>query len=205
MHLYHAKIIAENLQRELEPFCEPGRCIIAGSIRRQKEEVKDIEIVCIPKSAQVQDKDLFGEVIGERTVIHPEFERIIRGAGVITKGKFIGRQMQVEMKAQIESMQHTIMLDMFMPQPHDYFRQLAIRTGSAEYSHRYIANAWVKRGWCGVNGDLRLIKECGKMPDGKWVLRNDIRSPTLPPVWKSEQEFFKWLMVPYLEPKYRNL
>lgn len=204
MHLYHAKIIAENLRRELEPYCEPGRCIIAGSIRRQKDEVKDIEIVCIPKSAEVEDKNLFGEVIGKRTVIHPEFERIIRAAGTILKGKFVGRYMQLETRHMIESVQHTINLDLFMPRPHDYFRQLAIRTGSSEYSHRYIANAWVKKGWCGANGDLYLQRDCMKV-EGKWVLREDVKNPHRPPAWQNEEEFFKWLMVPYLEPKYRNL
>jgi len=205
MHLYYANTIAENLLRELQPYCEPGFCNIAGSVRRKKEEVKDIEIVCLPKKAIREERNLFNEVIGKTTVIHPEFERIIREAGSIVKGKFIGRQMQVEMKREFEGAQHTISLDLFMPQPHDYYRQYAIRTGSAEYAHRYIANAWIKRGWCGVNGDLRLIKECIKQPDGKWVLRSDVTNPTLPPVWKSEEEFFNWLFVPYMEPKYRNL
>jgi len=113
--------------------------------------------------------------------------------------------MQVEMKMDVEGSHHVIILDLFMPQPHDYYRQFAIRTGSAEYSHRHIANQWVKRGWCGVNGDLRLIKECDKLPDGKWVLRTDIKHPTLPPIWPSEEDFFRWLLIQYIEPKYRNL
>lgn len=205
MHLYYAKTIADCLVRELSPYCEPGFCNIAGSIRRKKEEVKDIEIVCLPLKAIREEQNLFGEVVSKTVVIHPEFEKVIREAGSIIKGKFIGRQMQVEMKREFEGQQHTIMLDMFMPQPHDYYRQLAIRTGSAEYAHRFIANMWLKRGWCGVNGDLRLIKECDKLPDGKWQLRQNVSNPTLPPVWKSEEEFFGWMHVQYLPPHQRSL
>ncbi len=47
MELERAKAIAEELKRLLEPACE--RITIAGSIRRRKPEVGDIELLCIPK------------------------------------------------------------------------------------------------------------------------------------------------------------
>lgn len=47
MELNKAKAIAENLKSKLEPACE--RIEIAGSIRRQKANVGDIELLCIPK------------------------------------------------------------------------------------------------------------------------------------------------------------
>lgn len=47
MNLDYAKQIAEALIEELRPYCE--RISIAGSIRRGKQEVKDIEIVAVPK------------------------------------------------------------------------------------------------------------------------------------------------------------
>lgn len=45
--LQTARGIAEELLREMRPFCE--RAEIAGSIRREKSEVKDIELVVIPR------------------------------------------------------------------------------------------------------------------------------------------------------------
>jgi len=203
MHLYYAKTIAETLVRDLQPYCDIIN--IAGSIRRKKPEVKDMELVCIPKKAVHKETNLFGDVVKEITIIHPEFERIIRQAGTIVKGKFIGRQMQVEMKRDFEGQQHTIMLDMFMPQPNDYWRQFAIRTGSADYTKQYIANKWKARGWCGTTDGLRLIKECNQDAHGKWTLKTNIHNPTLPPVWQSEEDFFKWLFVQYLPPDQRNL
>ena len=47
MNLQQAQQIAERIKSELAPHCD--RIEIAGSIRRKKPEVKDIEIVCIPK------------------------------------------------------------------------------------------------------------------------------------------------------------
>jgi len=47
MELEKAKTIAEKLKALLESSCE--RITIAGSIRRQKPEVKDIELLVIPK------------------------------------------------------------------------------------------------------------------------------------------------------------
>jgi DNA polymerase/3'-5' exonuclease PolX len=42
---------AEALVKLLEPFCD--RIEIAGSIRREKEQCKDIELVCIPNKSGV--------------------------------------------------------------------------------------------------------------------------------------------------------
>ncbi len=47
MKLAQAKQIAEELKARLKPSCE--RVAIAGSIRRQKPYVGDIELLCIPK------------------------------------------------------------------------------------------------------------------------------------------------------------
>jgi len=206
MQLCHATIIADRLLKDIEPYCEPGYLHVAGSVRRKKDsDIKDVEIVCIPQKSIHIEKNLFGEVIKETVVMHPGFIEEIQKAGTIVKGKFAGRYMKIEMSREMEGAMHIINLDLFMPQKHDYYRQLAIRTGSAEYSKRFIADKWVALGWRGVNGDLRLQRECNQQPDKSWQLKPHITFPTLPPVWQSEQEFFKWLDVQYLEPEQRNL
>jgi len=47
MELERAKAIAEKIKAVLDSSCE--RIVIAGSIRRQKPDVGDIELLCIPK------------------------------------------------------------------------------------------------------------------------------------------------------------
>jgi hypothetical protein len=193
-----ALAIAESVIKRIAPFCEVAN--IAGSIRREKPEVKDIEIVCVPKKVKVGAVDLFGND-DRKTVVSPDFTEMINSLGEIIKGKADGRMMQIEMKERI-------ILDLFMPVPVDYWRQFAIRTGSADYSHKIIATGWLKMGWCGTTDGLRLQSECDgvKTPDDKtkWSLKKSVTRPTLPPVWASEQEFFDWLGVQYLHPRLRH-
>jgi hypothetical protein len=96
----------------------------------------------------------------------------------------------------------TINLDLFMPQPDDYYRQYAIRTGSADYSKNVIANGWLKKGWCGTDEGLRLQYDCCKAASGWKITRKEGQKP---PVWESEEIFFEWLGVQWMEPWLRNM
>lgn len=60
IELSKAKEIAEQLKEGLEPFCD--RIEIAGSIRRHKWEVGDIELLCIPRF--INDIDQLESEIG---------------------------------------------------------------------------------------------------------------------------------------------
>lgn len=138
---------------------------IAGSIRREKETPKDIEILITPKDRGARNK------IGI----------ILLAAGIKRrKGTFAGRYIQFLFMNQV--------IDMFIPQEHDYFRQLAIRTGSANYSKR-IATRWSANGYIGTAEGLKhksLEMEAEK-----------------PITWESEKDFFNWLGMKWIEPKNR--
>lgn len=54
--LGQARVLGDKLVEELKPHCE--RIIIAGSVRRGKAVVHDLEIIALPKDTTVQD--LFG-------------------------------------------------------------------------------------------------------------------------------------------------
>jgi DNA polymerase/3'-5' exonuclease PolX len=191
----NAKSIADQVVMKLQPFCEV--ILIAGSIRRQFRECKDIEMVLVPKKVTKGSTDLFGNK-NTKVVIHPEFVSVIKTLGKVIKGKPDGRMMQIELKEKI-------MLDMFMPVPFDYWRQFAIRTGSSTYSHKIIARGWLKIGWCGTKDGLRRQSECTELPagSGKTIWTCNIPNPTLPPVWASEKEFFDWMGVQWLPPNVR--
>lgn len=197
MRYNQAKELAINVGNRLLPFCT--RLNIAGSIRRQKPDVKDIEIICLPRHIDGAQESLFGDVTIEK-VISKNFVEVIRALGKVVKGKPDGRHMQIELPQRIN-------LDLFMPKPDDYFRQYAIRTGSADYAARTIAAAWKRNGWCGSDQGLRLQSDCveHKQADGKskWVCINP--EAKAPPIWQSEQEFFEWLSVPYIMPKLRSI
>lgn len=111
--LADALVIAKQIVDDLAPHCK--RLKVAGSLRRKRPEVSDIEIVCEPYMAA----DLFGENV-------PDVERIRNAAeqwGTIVKGG--DRMIQVQ----------TVMgpkLDLFIVHPPaNWWVILAIRTGPA--------------------------------------------------------------------------
>lgn len=195
MLLLEARKIAVDICYLLQPYC--SKINIAGSIRRQKPDVKDIEVVCSPKI--VDTVDLFGDVlISQRST---GFAQVANNLGKIIKGSAeSGRYMQLELANKMK-------LDLFIPDETDFYRQLAIRTGSADYSHQAIAGAWKKLGWCGSDLGLRRISDCIAVtqPDGKSKWKCINKNGELPPAWKSEEDFFYWLNVKYLPPEKRYL
>jgi len=193
--LEKARTWAVDIWNKLLPHCEIAK--VAGSIRREKPEIKDIEIVCVPKRVKVGNVDLFGGD-NRKEIIDPEFVKVVDSLGKIIKGKHDGRMMQIETK-------QGIMLDLFMPDRNDYYRIYAIRTGSSVYSRKVIAAGWLKIGWCGTKDGLRLQTECDpKIIEGKTIWTCKTPNPTLPPAWESEQHFFQWIGAQFIHPKYRN-
>lgn len=198
MDIQTAKKLANRIVEILTPHCEDGYIHIAGSVRREKYEVKDIEICCIPKKIFIES-DLFG---GGEYVINPAFDEAVKlFSREHIKGKSSGRYMQMFLKGYL-----TFKLDLFLPQKDDYYRQLAIRTGSGDYSHKIIAEAWKKQGWCGTPDGLRKQYDCNLVKSGDKTTWKCITSkPILPPVWESEEAFFNWLGLKFLPPQKREI
>lgn len=196
MKLNQAREIAVKVCERLQPFTT--RINIAGSIRREKPEPGDIEIICLPRMIEVEQGDLFGTVTITKKVSE-NFIAEIAEIGRALKGHATGRHMQILLPERVK-------LDLFMPQEADYIRQYVIRTGSMEYSHKSIAAAWKRKGWCGTEHGLRKIKDCIEHKQGdksKWEVINP--NPELPPVWEDEKSFFLWLGVNWIQPKLRNI
>lgn len=192
MKLYKAELIAQFVMTNLAPHCV--QLIVAGSVRRKSPEVHDIELVIQPRTATLI-QDLFNPSLRTETV-SDGFIQAVHGLGTILKGKPSGRYCQVLTNTGVS-------LDLFIPQRHDFYRMVAIRTGSAQYS-QYIAKRWNEKGWCGTSAGLRLISECERVESsGTWVVM--AQTPTLPPAWNSEEAFFAWLGMPFLDPEKRYL
>lgn len=123
--------IAEKVKSQLAPHCE--RIEIAGSIRRKKPEVKDIEIVAIPKP---YDIGLFES--GIATVVK-QWEKV--------KGELPCKYTQ-------RILPEGIKLDLFFAEPDNWGLIFALRTGSADYSHLILASEWVSQGYKSQGGYL---------------------------------------------------
>lgn len=117
--------IALTIKEMLRPHCD--RIEIAGSIRRKKPEVKDIEIVAIPN-----DRFSLGLIVNKWKKVRGE-----------VSGKYTQRILPQGIK-----------LDLFFANEKNWGLIFGIRTGSAEYSHKVLACGWVKAGYNSVKGIL---------------------------------------------------
>lgn len=186
MELAVANKTATRLLQDLMPHCE--QAMIAGSVRRECPEVGDIEIVMVPKPYET---GLFASGVAIVIEQYPA----IRGA---LPCRYTARRVRVQSELERKEIQ----VDFFLTHSYDFIRQLVIRTGSADFSAR-VATAWRAKGWVGTKDGLRREVECVDN-NGKWQIASEFESnPTMPPYWKTEQEFFSFLGIPYIEPKLR--
>lgn len=162
MQYHQAFKIAQNIKDALAPHCE--RIEIAGSIRRKKNEVKDIEIVAIPKPYET---GLFES--GIATVVN-QWQKV--------KGELPCKYTQ-------RILPEGIKLDLFFAQRDNWGLIFAIRTGSADYSHKVLATEWVKRGYTSIGG---------------YLCANGRPIPIL-----EEEDLFKRIGVSFIPPELRNL
>ena len=142
--------IAQSLVRRFEPYCE--RIEIAGSIRRLKPEVKDIELVLIPRWEKRETVGtLFPETL-ECNLLHEAFERgvynqegtfrllrwIKPGIGHVEDWRIYpdGRYWRgfTEFDAGVK-------VDVFLTTPERWGTTLAIRTGAGEFSKALAGHA----------------------------------------------------------------
>jgi DNA polymerase/3'-5' exonuclease PolX len=162
MEYLKALKIAQEVKRQLQGHCH--RIEIAGSIRRKKAEVKDIEIVAIPKP---YDIGLFET--GIATVVN-QWEKV--------KGELPCKYTQRILPTGIK-------LDLFFAVPENWGMIYAIRTGSADYSHKVLGAGWVKKGYKSIDGHLTA--------NGHRVIIAE------------EKDLFDKIGIPFVEPEFRNL
>lgn len=146
--LQQAQEIAESVVADLIEHCH--RIEIAGSIRRKRKQVGDIEIVCIPKE---YDVGLFESGI----------------ATVINKWKKVKGELPCKYTQRIHP--SGVKVDIFFAQKENWGLIYAIRTGSAEYSHKVLATGWSRRGYKSIDGMLHKNGRPVAVPDEETLFR----------------------------------
>lgn len=174
MKLEQAQLLAAALVDLLRPHCL--RVEIAGSVRRQKAEVGDIELVAIPRTEPAVDLFSDAPAVRSRDFIAAALSigELIRGDP--TTGKYSKFLMGDENPTQV---------DLFMVIPENWGLQFAIRTGSADFSHQVLA-----KGWCrvGLESDEGMLRSA---TTGRVVH------------CREEQELFDLIGVPFVPPEKR--
>lgn len=139
MELDKAKIIAQDVRRILSPYCI--RIEVAGSIRRERREIGDVEIVCIPKVQEIQDG-----LFDKKLVVNEGFIKQVNEWEKV-KGEPTGKYTQ-------RKLPRGIALDLFICGTGNWGLIFAIRTGSAEFSHKILIGKINRAGYKSQGGIL---------------------------------------------------
>lgn len=131
--LAEADRIAADVVGLLSPYCD--QIEVAGSVRRRRPSVGDLEVVCTPKPYEATP--LFASGL----------------ALVVNRWEKVRGDLPCRYTRRI--LPSGLHLDLFMVDPAGFGLQLAIRTGSAEWSHHVLATTWVRAGFRSKDGLLR--------------------------------------------------
>jgi DNA polymerase/3'-5' exonuclease PolX len=174
--------IANDVVNLLTPSCE--RIIIAGSLRREKPDVGDIEILFIPKIEIVDspsdwfDKEAF-DVADDK--IKDMVKANVFKLRINKKGSYTFGQKN-KLVTHVES---GIPVDLFSATTENWFNYLVCRTGPAE-SNIAICNSAIAKGW-------------KWHPYGEGFSNRHNVTVTVP----SERAVFDFVGLPYKEPRDR--
>ena len=138
--LAQAQALAEKIVEALSPACE--RIEIAGSIRRRKPMVGDIEIVAIPRfgpkpgamadlfTGKIEQESLLDRLLAELVERKPHFHR-----GGKDGEKYKTFAIDLPGGDQVK-------LDLFLATVEQWGFTLLIRTGPADFSKHMVTQAW---------------------------------------------------------------
>jgi DNA polymerase/3'-5' exonuclease PolX len=151
-----ARAVADAAVHYLRPYCE--RIEIAGSIRRKKKTIGDIEIVAIPKVQRAPN--LFGEPSGP--------EEMLIDQGIVDANRCEWPWLRPEVMGSRywklhDTRMQNFQIDLFLVRPPAQWGPiLAIRTGSADFSRRLMV-ALRARGYRCEDG--RVLDRKGEVID----------------------------------------
>jgi DNA polymerase/3'-5' exonuclease PolX len=181
MELQKAAALAQNIIETMRPYCQ--RVEVGGSIRREKPDVKDIEIICIPKWNE--QFNLLGEV-STRTNLLMEWAESLDDINWIKPGTSEVVEWHVKPEGKYWRgilPDYQIKLDLFIAEPSNYGLIKMIRTGSSEFSRQAVTKLWSK-GLQSRDGHL-------------WRNRERVEC-------REEEDFFALAGIDWIEPRERH-
>lgn len=174
-----AERVAAELVALLAPYAE--RIEVAGSIRRRRPLVKDVELVVIPRQRPMHD--LFGEVRGYTDQLHEHVAGVV-AAGVLAKRLDVNGRPRFGPSAKYLRF-GDVPVDLFCGDHDTFGLDLFIRTGPGSWNERVLAQR-------GVGG---TVMPFGMQCQGGRLWRNG--QPLATP---EERDVFAALGIAYVEP-----
>lgn len=175
--------LARDLTAGLRHLCEPDRFVFAGSLRRRKPEVGDVEVVYVPRTEMRPDPgDLLGNPV-QTNLVNLELEAMLASGSLVRRPKSNGQFTWGEANKMAIDVASGIGVDFFQATRENFFSLLVCRTGPMEFNTQVCMEA-ERRGqkWNPYRGfEDRLTGELLFVP------------------W-SEKSLFDYFQWDYLEP-----
>ena len=131
-----AQNVAEELCDLLHPRCD--RVQVAGSIRRKRSYVKDIELLCVSKVWSSQD--LFGGLATNGYELDLKLDELVVDGSVLKKRpNKAGRYTYGEQNKLLTHVPSGIPVDIFSVPPANWGMALVVRTGPKDFNIRMMA------------------------------------------------------------------
>lgn len=182
--LAQAQVTAKELIYQLEGFCE--RIKIAGSVRRGKPNVGDIEVLVIPEMKVRDSGDLFGTEVWQ-SALDPALESMVASGVLEYRKTKTGSIMNGDKIKLLRHMAYGIPVDVFVTTAESWWNYLVCRTGPAE-SNKMIATRAKGMGlkWEPYSSGF-LVRDTGERI-----------------ICRSEREVFDTVDLPYKDPGVRR-
>jgi len=174
--------IASEIEEQLAPACQ--KIAVAGSLRRRRPTVNDIEILCIPKSQEITPP---GELFPQNhNTLDALVDTLIENGTILKRLKVNGTQTFGKKTKLLLHKKSKIPVDLFITDPESWFNCLVSKTGGKD-TNIFIAGSAKRYG-------LRWL------PTGPGF-RNHRTGEILP--IHSEEEVFQMVKLSYLHPYQR--
>jgi DNA polymerase/3'-5' exonuclease PolX len=184
-----AKSIADYLLGELREHCLPGYCQVAGGLRREKADVHDIEIICIPAPGAPRPE--FGQKRIFTSYLDLALYRLECAGRLGRREKDGPKQKQITINLDAFGIKTSgrFFLDLFIVRPETWGIQYTLRTGPDVFSRKCVTPRRSK----------------GFLPDDCEYIRGETRIERQgePVPLGSEQDFLNLLGLGWIEPRDR--
>ncbi len=133
--LAEARQHAQALSALLQPVCT--RLEVAGSVRRQRPDIGDLELVCIPQTTS--QLDLFGDPTGEvLSLLEARVADLLQG-GTLQPRLTTDGQRRIGLGPKHKALVYAgLGVDLFITSPECWGMIYLIRTGPSDFSHRLV-------------------------------------------------------------------
>lgn len=175
--------VAAELCRALTPACE--RIVVAGSLRRQKADVGDVEILFIPRTERRADPgDMFGQVdvnLADEIILRLEAQGVLERRLNANGSPMYGPKNKL-----VRHVATGMPVDLFTATADNWFNYLVCRTGPAESNTRICLAAQAQGAKWNPYGE--------GFTDARGISRR----------MESERAVFDYVGLPFAEPEGRK-